>query len=114
MPSAADFCLTEDEVGLLRSGLNEWGGSANLTDVLAEALGFTSTDDFFEQSRRVGAVLDRGGPMPIDDWRRTLLATEVVFASDIVESGIEWETATGVRDATALQLLRSLQRGLAR
>ncbi|MDM7888577.1 hypothetical protein QUG98_08930 [Curtobacterium sp. RHCJP20] len=52
--------------------------------------------------------------MPIDDWRRTLLATEVVFASDIVGSGIEWETATGVRDATALQLLRSLQRKLAR
>jgi hypothetical protein len=114
MPTAADFRLTEDEVGLLRSGLNEWGGSANLTDVLAEAIGFTSTDDFFEQSRRVEACLDRGVSMPIDDWRRTLLTTEVVFASDIVGSGIEWETTTGVQDATALQLLRSLQRKLAR
>ncbi|KTR38245.1 hypothetical protein NS263_13945 [Curtobacterium oceanosedimentum] len=114
MPSAADISLTEDEVGLLRSGLNEWSGSANLADAPAKALGFTSTDDFFEQSRRVDASLDRNGSMPIDDWRRTLLATEVVFASDIIGSGIEWETTTGVQDAAALQLLRSLQRKLAR
>lgn len=105
--------MTYDEIGLLRSGLDEWGGPANLTDALATALGFAGTDDFFVQSRRIRACLDQGTSMPMDDWRRTLLATEVVFVSDVVGSGIEWETTTGIQDATALRLLRSLQRKLA-
>ncbi|GAA3334482.1 hypothetical protein HP467_00430 [Curtobacterium albidum] len=41
---------------------------------------------------------------------RTLLATELVFVSDVVGSGTDWETTTGIRDADALRLLRSLQR----
>lgn len=114
MPTAADLGMTDEEVGLLRSGLHEWTGPANLTDDLARALGFASTDDFFHQSQRVRSCLDRGTPMPMDDWRRTLVATEVVFVSDVVGSGTEWETTTGIQDATALRVLRSLQRKLAR
>ncbi|QKS21463.1 hypothetical protein HUN58_17345 [Curtobacterium sp. Csp1] len=38
------------------------------------------------------------------------VATELVFVSDVVGSGTDWETTTGIRDADALRLLRSLQR----
>lgn len=114
MPTAANFGMTDDEIDLLRFGLREWGGPANLTDALATALGFADADDFFARSRRIRACLDQGTTMPMDDWRRTLLATEVAFVSDVVGSGIEWETTTGIQDATALRLLRNLQRKLAR
>lgn len=110
MPGAADFTITDDEVDLLRAGLREWGGPASLTDSMAIAIGFASTADFFVQSQRMLESLAHGTPMPFADWRRALLATEVVFASDVVGSGIEWETTTGIRDVDALRLLRSVQR----
>lgn len=114
MPTAPDFGILDDERILLRAGLREWGGPARLTDSMAMAIGFESKAEFFVQSRRIDRSLAQGAPMSFADWRRALLATEVVFASDVVGSGLDWETTTGIRDADALRLLRSLQRKIVR
>ncbi|MGN8048831.1 hypothetical protein ACTJKO_11420, partial [Curtobacterium sp. 22159] len=110
VPTAADFGITDDEVNVLRAGVREWGGPASLTEPVARAIGFTSVQDFFIQSQRIEACLRGGGSMSFAEWRRTLLATELVFVSDVIGSGTDWETTTGIRDAEALRLLRSLQR----
>jgi hypothetical protein len=104
--------LTQDERDLLRTGLHEWGGAAHLTDALAVAMGFRSTADFFTESKRLDALLAGEAPLSSRDWRRALLATEIVFVSDVVGSGVEWTTTAGLDDDETLRLLRSLQRKL--
>ncbi len=104
MPTAADFGLNDDELDLLRAGLREWGGSARLPHTVARAMRFESEADFTVQRRRTERSLSQGEPMSFSDWRRVLLATEVVFASDVVGSGLragptrsqsgEWSSAT--------------------
>lgn len=46
------------------------------------------------------------------DWTRALLASEIVFASDVVGAGVEWPTVTGWSDVETIELLRELQRKL--
>jgi hypothetical protein len=46
------------------------------------------------------------------DWARILLATEIVFASDLMGSGTEWRTTTGMTDEETINLLRGIQRKL--
>ena len=41
-----------------------------------------------------------------------LILTEVVFVSDLVGSGVEWETTTGLSDEVTIRLLRGIQRKL--
>ena len=43
---------------------------------------------------------------------RSLLMTEVVFASDVVGSGMEWTITTGLTDQETIATLRGLQRKL--
>ena len=80
---------------------------------MAVAIGFRSVTDFFVQRQRIDGALAAGASMSSTDWRSALLATEVVFASDVVGSGVEWETTTDISDADALRLLRSVQRKVA-
>ena len=104
--------LTDDERYLLNRGLVEWGGPARCTDAMARAMGFESVRDLFEQSDRIRGALDAGEPLSAWDWTRMLLATEIVFASDVMGSGGEWPTATGLDDVRSLALLRRVQRKL--
>jgi hypothetical protein len=106
--------LTPDEVRVLCHGLAEWGGPARCSDGLAAIIGFTSAADFAAHADRIVAVLQRGEALTAVDWRRTLLATEIVFASDIVGSGVEWSTTTGLSDEETIRLLRGIQRKFAR
>ena len=48
--------------------------------------------------------------MTAKDWQRLLLATEVVFASDLIGSGHDWPITTGFADERTIHLLRSIQR----
>jgi hypothetical protein len=41
-----------------------------------------------------------------------LVATEIVFASDVFGAGVEWSTVTGSTDAETIAVLRQLQRKL--
>ena len=48
-----------------------------------------------------------------NDWRRALLATEIVFVSDVLGSGVDWSTTTGMDDDETVRMLSSVQRQLA-
>ncbi len=43
-----------------------------------------------------------------------LLAVEIVFASDVVGSGLDWATTSGIPDEESIAILRRLQRKLPR
>ena len=107
-----DVELTDDERWLLNRGLVEWGGPAACTDAMATAMGFGSVRDLFDESERLLEALRTRRPLSRWDWTRTLLATEIVFASDVVGSGVEWTITTGLDDVRTLQALRELQRKL--
>src|SRR5437870_751905 len=91
-----DIELTGSERRLLTSGLSEWGGPARCTEEMAIALGFKSVGDIFVVGKRVRDTLEAGGSLTGLDWLRTLLATEVAFASDVVGSGSDWSITTGI------------------
>jgi hypothetical protein len=50
-------------------------------------------------------------PLTQVDWARVLLATEIVFVSDLMGSGVEWPTTTGLSDESTI---RTIQRNLGR
>lgn len=104
--------LTDDERHLLSWGLIEWGGPARCTEELALAMGFTSVADIFDEGYRIADDIRVGKPLPRVDWARALLATEIVFASEVVGSGRDWESTAGMDDVKSIGLLRSVQRKL--
>jgi hypothetical protein len=105
--------LTGEERFMLDRGLVEWGGPARCTDAMAVAMGFADVGDLFAQADRILGELDAGRPLSRWDWSRTLLATEIVFASNVMGSGADWTDTTGLDDARSIQVLRGLQRKLA-
>jgi len=66
------------------------------------------------EARRLSPLIRSGQPLSRRDWRRTLIATEIVFASDVFGSGGDWSTTTGFSDEDTIRILRSLQRKIAR
>ena len=110
---AASQLLTVNEIALLRRALLEWGGPARCSDEIAVGMGFDGAQDLYNQCHRLRAALGEGVPILPADWARTLLATEIVFVSDLAGSGFEWSTTTGFSDVTTIQTLRAIQRKLA-
>jgi hypothetical protein len=109
---AAD--LTKDERGVLGRGLREWGGPAAPTDEIARLIGFSDVRALHDDGRRIADAIYAGEPLAPDDWRRALLATELVFASDVVGSGVDWQSTAGISDEETIRLLRGVQRKLIR
>ena len=106
--------LSPDERAFLRRGLGEWWGPARCTDAFAVAMGFTSREHLHEDMTRLRDTLEAEQPLMPEDWRRLLLAVEVVFASDVVGSGLDWPTTTGFSDIESIGLLRGIQRKMPR
>ncbi|MFB6625342.1 hypothetical protein ACFCWD_14035 [Streptomyces sp. NPDC056374] len=106
--------MTESEVELLRRALLEWGSPARCSDQLAVGMGFAGERDLLDQCQRLRNALGADAPLGAADWARTLLATEIVFVSDLAGSGVEWQTTTGRDDEATIRLLRVIQRKLAR
>ncbi|GAB2573029.1 hypothetical protein Aab01nite_19450 [Paractinoplanes abujensis] len=104
--------LNDDETALLIRALGEWGGPARCSDEMAYAMGFADAADLYTGSRRLSHAIRDDVPLSPADWARVLLATEVVFVSDLVGSGYEWSTTTGRSDEGTIRLLRGLQRQL--
>ena len=74
-------------------------------------MGFRDEQDLLHgDGRRLRDALGRGEALTASDWRRTLLATEIVFASDVVGSGLDWSITTGLPDEETIWLLRTVQR----
>jgi hypothetical protein len=105
--------LTAEEIHLLTAGLREWGGPARCTDRLAVAMGFVDVEDLFRESKSLGRAIRNAEPLLPRDWTRALLATEIVFASDVVGSGWDWRSTVGWSDEQTIHVLRQLQRKLA-
>ena len=106
--------LTEQERYVVVRGFAEWGGPARSTDALAVAMGFKSTEDLHAQARRLSRSVAAGEPLSRQDWRRCVIATEIVFVSDVFGSGVDWQTTTGLADEQTVKVLRSIQRKVAR
>lgn len=107
--------LTPEERYVLARGLAEWGGPASPTDELALAMGFGSSEDLWRgKGRELREALRRGEHLTREDWRRTLLATEIVFASDVVGAGLDWSITTGLADEKSVRMLRTIQRKIGR
>lgn len=102
--------LSNDERALLRAGLREWGGPARCTEEFAVAMGFDNVADLFESGAWIGDAIVAGAPLSRTDWTRALLATEIVFVSDVVGSGWDWHITTRFPDEETFRMLRSLQR----
>ncbi|MCM0616211.1 hypothetical protein MOD31_09260 [Paenarthrobacter sp. TYUT067] len=105
--------LSDEERLLLWRGLLEWGGPARPSDAMAVAMGFLSINDLLGEGSRIGEVIRAGGALSKPDWRRALLATEIVFASGVVGSGLDWSMTTGFQDDETIVILRSIQRKMA-
>ena len=104
--------LEPDERHLLRWGVVEWGGPARCTEEMAVAMGFRSVQDLFDSTDRLTAAIQAGTPLIAADWLRVLLATEIVFASNTMGSGLDWSITSGLTDDQSITLLRSVQRKL--
>lgn len=106
--------LSEAEAEFLARALEQWGGPGRLTEKLAIAMGFDDVADFAGQSKALSMSLRNKAPLSRADWTRALLASEIVFVSDVVGAGVEWPTVTGWSDLETIELLRVLQRKLMR
>ena len=113
LDEVVDVALTDEERLLLERGLVEWGGPARCTEAMAIAIGFDSVADLLEEGYRIADDLSKGKPLTRTDWTRALLATEVVFASNVLGSGHDWEATTGLDDASTIRVLRDVQLRLA-
>jgi hypothetical protein len=98
---------------MLVRGLLEWGGPAHASDELARGMGFAGAEDLLERGRLFRQDLRNDVPIEAVDWARILLAAEIVFASDLMGSGTEWSTTTGLTDEETIKALRGIQRKLA-
>ncbi|GHH71087.1 hypothetical protein [Promicromonospora soli] len=104
--------LEPTEIDLLVRALLEWGGPAHASDQLARGMGFDGVDDLLERCRSFRRDLKDDVPIAGADWARILLATEIVFASDLMGSGTDWSTTTGLTDEETVKALRGVQRKL--
>jgi hypothetical protein len=101
--------LTPDERTFVTRGLGQWGGPARGTEVFAVAMGFDDLADFHASLPLLRDAIGADRPLGHDDWRRALLALELVFASDVVGAGQDWSIVTGWSDAESIAMLRAVQ-----
>ena len=104
------FRLTDQERAVLRAGLAEWGGPAHCTEELARAMGFQGIRDLFDERKRIAVAIVEGQPLSRTDWTRALLATEIVFMSNVIGAGLDWKHTAGFSDVRTLEVIRGLQR----
>lgn len=104
------MALTSRHRTLLRQGVIQWGGPAQCTDDIARVLGYPDSVAFFADQSRLLTLLNSSDVIGKTDLRCAILATEIVFVSDIIGAGIEWATVSGFSDEETLQILREAQR----
>ncbi|MGJ7440506.1 hypothetical protein [Aquipuribacter sp. MA13-6] len=106
--------LAADELTFLRAALLDWGGPARPNDALALAMGFSAAGRVSGEAWELWERIDSTSALTVADWRRTLLAAEIVFVSDVYGSGLDWPITTGLDDAESIEVLRRLQLKMAR
>jgi hypothetical protein len=106
--------LDDRERSFLRAALLDWGGPADPTGALALAMGFTSADNLADEAWALWERIEAGEALATEDWRRVLLAAEILFVCDVVGSGLDWQITSDFSDEESIALLRGLQRNLPR
>jgi hypothetical protein len=106
--------LDDGERRFLRAALLDWGGPAHPTDELAVAMGFSSARSLSGEARALWKRIEARETLTTEDWRRVLLAIEIVFASAVMGSGLDFRYTSGLADEEAIKILRGLQRKLPR
>ncbi|MGW6280318.1 hypothetical protein [Kribbella sp. NPDC055071] len=104
----------DQELRFLRAALLDWGGPAAPTDEISVAMGFTNARLLASEAWALWKRIEAGEGLSLADWRRTLLAVEIVFVSDVVGSGLDWRLTSGVSDEESIDILRRVQRKLPR
>ncbi len=92
----------------------DWSGPASPTDELAAAMGFSNAETLPREAWALWTRIEAGEKLTTNDWRQVLLAVEIVFASDVVGSGLDWRVTSGMSDEESIRVLRELQRKLPR
>jgi hypothetical protein len=110
--SAISVQLAQLERDFLVQGLIQWSGATRPTEAAAGLVGFASLEAAAKQIPTLAARLTRNEPMASCDWGRALAVSELMFASDRVGAGVEWEALTGLSDGESVRVLRTLQRKL--
>ncbi|MEE4024131.1 hypothetical protein V1Y59_13685 [Gordonia sp. PKS22-38] len=105
--------LTTPERDILVTGLVEWGGPVAMSDALAVAIGFDDAAEFRARKRDLLDALQGAGELSLRDWRRTLAAAEVNFASNVIGVGLEWTDFSLISDEETFAAMRSVQLKLA-
>lgn len=77
-------------------------------------MGFTSAESLSREAWALWTRIEAGEALTVGEWRQALLAVEVVFASDVVGSGLDWRITSGISDEESIAILRALQRKLPR
>ncbi|MEV7399262.1 hypothetical protein AB0N93_02465 [Streptomyces sp. NPDC091267] len=77
-------------------------------------MGFVDAQDLVDRTDLLRDALGVDAPLSPADWARVLLATEIVFVSDLAGTGVEWPSTTGLADEPTIRMLRSVQRKLGR
>lgn len=101
--------LDDDERLTLIIGLNDWGGPAHPTDAIATLLRYDGVSEMLHDLTRLKETIEGGGPLSRRDWTRALVATEIVFVSDVFGTGREWVVIQGTPDEYWIGLIRRLQ-----
>ena len=101
--------LDPQERRVLAYGLGEWLGPARPTEELAVAMGFAGIADLNSEVLRLNRAILADEPLSPLDWVRALLATEIVFISDMVGSGRDWQITVGIPDDVTVEALRRVQ-----
>jgi hypothetical protein len=103
------YALSPDEQQVLIRGVLEWGGSAQPTEEIALAMGFSGIVDLYDRRAYFLDALYESRALSRVDWVRVLLMTEVSFSSNVLGSGRDWTIVTGISDARTIELLRQIQ-----
>ncbi len=106
--------LSAEERNFLAAAMNEWQGPASPNNEIAIAIGFASRADLIGNIDRLWTALRGETRLSRLDWVRVLLAAEIVFASNTLGSGHDWEATVGMSDKDSITMLRSIQQKLVR
>jgi hypothetical protein len=77
-------------------------------------MGFTSADSLPDETWALWGRIEAREALTVDDWRRVLVAAEIVFASEVFGSGLDWQITSEFSDEESIALLRGLQRKVTR
>lgn len=97
------------ELEILGAGLTDWGVPAGPIRVAELILGYASAEECINDLAAMRSLLPSGGPLTKLQWTRVLLAAELVFASAVVGSRLEWNTIHNGWDGEWFAALDRLQ-----